>query len=331
MNKRWILPALVVAALVVVAGAPFVGMRNISLSDVYTAGAESWTSTLFWKLRVPRALTGFFAGACLALSGLTFQAVFRNALATPFTLGVSSGASLGGVLFLRLGLPLTFLGVSGTACAAFVGAVVCVALVYGLVRATGMFSTARLLLAGVAISFFCSSLIMFVHYTADFQDVFRLMRWLMGGLSAANYNDARGLLPFALLGLALLWYLGHELNLLATGEEIALSRGVNVARTRHILLLSTSIMEGSVVAACGPIGFVGIMVPHACRLMLGNNHRQLVPASFLLGGTFLVLCDTLARTVANPAEVPVGVITALLGGPFFLWLLLSGSTADIEL
>jgi len=331
MRRPYILPLLFVIAVIVVFGAPFIGMQNISLSDVYNASAESWTSTLFWKLRVPRALTGFLAGACLALSGLTFQAIFRNALATPFTLGVSAGASLGGVLAIRLGIAFAILGISGTAFGAFVGAILCLVFVYGLVRATGAFSTARLLLAGVAVSFFCSSLIMFVHYTADFQDVFRLMRWLMGGLTTSDYAGVRGLLPFAVLGMALLWYFGHELNLLMTGEEIALSRGVNVARTRHLLLLVTSVMEGAVVATCGPIGFVGIMVPHACRLLLGMDHRRLVPASFLLGGTFLVVCDTFARTVANPAEVPVGVVTALLGGPFFLWLLLSGSAADIEL
>ena len=331
MKSRAAIPILILATAVILLVAPFWGMKHIALSDVVGTGTADWTSTLFWNMRVPRTLTGFLAGACLALSGLVFQAIFRNALATPFTLGVSSGASLGGVLFLRVGIPFTVLGLSGTSLSAFAGAVLSIFLVYGLIRATGAFSTSRLLLAGVAVSFFCSSLIMFVHYTSNFQDVFRLMRWLMGGLSVSGYDAVRTLSVFAVGGGLLLWFFAHELNLLATGEEIALSRGVDVSRMRHALLITTSLMEGCVVAMCGPIGFVGIMVPHSCRLLVGSNHRRLVPAAFLLGGAFLVICDTVARTVANPAEVPVGVITALLGGPFFLWLLLTGKAEDIEL
>jgi len=281
-------------------------------------------------LRLPRALTGFLAGSSLALSGLAFQALFRNPLATPYTLGVSSGASFGAVLCLRLGWTFAFWGISSTVVAAFVGAVLCITLVYGLVMSSGAFSTSRLLLAGIAVSFFFSSLIMFVHYTSSLLDNFRMMRWLMGGLAMTDYRAALTLLPFTLGGAAVFSVLAHELNLLATGEELALSRGVDVSRVRYTLFLITALMEGSVVAVCGPIGFVGLMVPHMCRLGLGTDHRYLLPASFFAGGVFLVVSDTVARTIAMPSEIPVGVITALLGGPFFLWLLLGKSAEEIE-
>lgn len=329
MRRAVALAVIALAALLAAVAGPWVGAFDVPWSALLHPGADDWASRLFWSLRVPRALTGFLAGAILALSGLAFQALFRNPLATPFTLGVSSGASFGAVLLLRTGWVL-FAPMPGTVLAAFAGAVGCVALVYGLVRATGAASTSRLLLAGVAVNFFFSSLIMLIHYTADFQDTFRLMRWLMGGLAAANYGSVLTLLPFALGGAALVAWLAPELNLLATGEELALSRGVEAGRTRNALLLATSLMEGAVVAVCGPIGFIGIMVPHMCRLMLGADHRFLAPASFLLGGGLLVASDALARTVAMPAEVPVGVITALLGGPFFLWLLLGRTAEEVE-
>ncbi|MBI4560266.1 MAG: iron ABC transporter permease [Candidatus Hydrogenedentes bacterium] len=321
---------LLAGSVVAVLSAPFVGSQRVSVDAVLHPGADDWASAIFWKMRVPRAVTGFLAGASLAVSGLAFQALFRNPLATPFTLGISSGASFGAVLCLHLGWTFSLAGVPSTVAAAFLGAVFCVTLVYGLMRATGSFSTSRLLLAGVAVSFFFSSLIMFVHYTSDVLDSFRILRWLMGGLAMTDYRAACNLAPFTVGGAIALGFLGHELNLLATGEELALSRGVNVERTRYTLFFTTALMEGSVVAVCGPIGFVGMMVPHMCRLALGTDHRYLLPASFLAGGAFLVLSDTIARTVALPAEIPVGVITALLGGPFFVWLLFGKSAEEIE-
>ncbi|MBI5095843.1 MAG: iron ABC transporter permease [Candidatus Hydrogenedentes bacterium] len=330
MKRRAVLLMLVAGSIGVLAVAPFVGSRDVSFDTVLRPGADDWAASIFWKMRVPRALTGFLAGSSLALGGLAFQALFRNPLATPFTLGVSSGASFGAVLCLRLGWTFSFAGVPSTVLAAFVGAVLCVLAVYGLVMSTGSFSTSRLLLAGVAVSFFFSSLITLVHYTSGMLDNFRLMRWLMGGLAMSDYSAALRLAPFTAGGALLLGFLAHELNLLATGEELALSRGVNVGRTRYTLFFATALMEGSVVAVCGPIGFVGIMVPHMCRLALGTDHRYLLPASFLAGGAFLVLSDSIARTIAMPAEIPVGVITALLGGPFFLWLLLGKSAGELE-
>jgi iron complex transport system permease protein len=179
-----------------------------------------------------------------------------------------------------------------------------------------------MLLAGVAVSFFFSSLILFLQYLSDFTQSFRIVRWLMGGIEVAGYDAVIGILPFTLAGGAIVFLLTGELNLITTGEDIAASRGVEVGRVRTVLFFAVSLMVGGVVAVCGPIGFVGLMAPHISRLLVGANHRYLAPASLLFGGAFLTLCDTLARTVIAPAEIPVGVITAILGGPFFLWLLI---------
>jgi iron complex transport system permease protein len=180
-----------------------------------------------------------------------------------------------------------------------------------------------MLLAGVAVSFFFSSLILFLQYLSDFSQSFRILRWLMGGLEILGYDSVFSLFPVVLSGVLILAILRHELDLLTTGDDLATSRGVAVKKVRAVLFLVTSLMVGGVVAVCGPIGFVGMMAPHICRLLTGWNHRHLLPATFLFGGAFLTLCDTFARTLIAPVEIPVGIVTALLGGPFFIWLLLS--------
>ena len=320
---------LVVVAVIILLAVPFFGPVDIPLSAIFKPESADTTSMIFWQIRFPRVLTALLAGSALAVSGMAFQAMFRNPLATPFTLGVSSGASLGAVLWMRTGIVFSLGFISGTAMAAFTGAVFSVVSVYGLVRIRGRLAVDRLLLAGVAMSFFFSSLIMFVHFTSNLHDTFRLMRWLMGSLAGTGYASVIQIAPFAVSGIIVFFFLRHDLNLLIAGDDIAQSRGVNVQRIRHIIFFMTSLMVGSVVAACGPIGFIGLMVPHMCRLMTGINHKYLLPASIVFGGTFLAVCDAVARTAAVPVEIPVGVITALLGGPFFIWLLLGKSTKNI--
>lgn len=325
MSRGLILVLLACFALLVFLVSPLIGMQAISLETILNPGAEGAESTIFWKVRAPRACTAFLAGAALALGGMAFQAVFRNPLATPFTLGVASGASLGAAISVRLGLVIPFLGFAPTTLCAFAGALGAISIVYGLTRLKRGFSTATMLLAGVAISFFFSSLILFVQYTSEFYNSFRLLRWLMGGLGMIGFDSVLSVLPFVIVGVAILLFLSHELNLLSTGDDIATSRGVDVKRTKRIIFFATSLMVGGVVAVCGPIGFVGMMAPHMCRLMVGPDHRYLAPATVLFGGAFLTLCDTFSRTVLAPTELPVGIVTAFLGGPFFLWLLLSGN------
>ncbi|HUS57662.1 MAG TPA: iron ABC transporter permease [Planctomycetota bacterium] len=325
LSKTAKIALLVLLAAAVLLAAPMVGMSRVSLSAVLRPFSQSRQTDIFWHLRVPRVLVSFLAGAALAVSGMTFQAMFRNALATPFTLGVSSGASLGASVYILSGVQISVLGVSGVSLAAFGGALVAILLVYCLSSLRGGLSAGTMLLAGVAVSFFFASMILFIQYLSDFTNTFRILRWTMGGLGTVGYDSVLDVLPFVLSGSAIVLLLTNELNLITTGEDIAASRGVNVAGAKRVLFFATSLMVGGVVAICGPIGFVGMMSPHICRLLIGPDHRHLTPATLLFGGMFLTLCDLLARTVIAPAELPVGVITALLGGPFFLWLLLRAS------
>ncbi len=334
MNKTFILALLLLFALAVIFITPFVGMVDVPLGVLW--GQEQPTpdgtvaADVFWKLRVPRVAVSFLAGCALALSGMIFQAVFRNPLATPFTLGVSSGASLGAAICINLGLSFSVLGFPAVTIFTFAGAILSIALVYGLSRARRGFSSATMLLAGVAVSFFFSSMILFIQYISDFTQSFRMIRWVMGGLeSVVGPADVFNILPFVVAGSLVAAYLTRELNLITTGEQMAASRGVEVQKTKIVLFLCASLMVGAVVAVCGPIGFVGLMAPHICRLLVGADHRYLTPATWLFGGAFLTLCDTLSRTVIAPTELPVGIITALLGGPFFLWLLL-GRSKNVE-
>lgn len=325
-HKRGIALAIIIsAAIAVLLIAPFWGMESVSIRSIFDSENQV-VNQIFWMVRLPRVLAAFLAGAALAISGMVFQAMFRNPLATPFTLGVSSGAAFGAAVYIKIGAIFSALGIPGQSLAAFIGAGLSVILVYGLSRMKKTFTTATMLMAGVAINFFFSSLILFIQYLSDYANSFRIIRWLMGGFEIAGFRPVFSILPFVLIGALLIALVIHELNLLLLGEDIALSRGVAVNKIKAILFFATSIMIGAVVSVCGPIGFVGMMTPHICRLILGPDHRLLAPASFFFGGAFLVLCDTVARILIAPAEIPVGVITALLGGPFFLWLLLSGSS-----
>jgi iron complex transport system permease protein len=293
---------------------PLIGSTDV-LHD--PAGAE-----ILLALRIPRVLTAFLAGVALATSGMIFQALFRNPLATPFTLGVSGGAALGAALWMRFGGALLAGGVAGTSLAGFGGALLAVLLVYGLARARGGFATDTLLLAGVAVNFFFSSLILLIQYFSDAGETFRMIRWLMGGFSVIGFSTPVNLSLFTAAGLTVCVWLTREMNLLLTGDELAGARGVNVSRTRKQLFFAASLMTGAAVAFCGPVGFVGLMVPHICRRIFGSDHRVLLPAVVLFGGAFMVLCDGIARGVLAPVEMPAGLITALLGGPFFIWLLM---------
>jgi iron complex transport system permease protein len=269
----------------------------------------------------------FLAGSGLALCGMVFQAMFHNPLATPFTLGVASGASLGAAIYVYIGFSFTLLGIDGGTFAAFAGALLAISFVYAVSRFQNGFSPETLLLTGVAISFFFSSLILFTQYLSNINDSFQILRWLMGSLTTVGYDEVLQLLPFVALTTAVILWLSRELNLLMAGDDIALSRGVSVHSIRYLLFLITSLCVGAIVALCGPIGFVGMMVPHICRLLVGADHRYLIPTTLLFGGSFLIICDAIARLIIAPAEIPVGVITTLLGGPFFLWLLIKSRSS----
>ncbi|MEK6238037.1 MAG: iron ABC transporter permease, partial [Planctomycetales bacterium] len=313
--KRTSLILVVAVSAAALLAAPFLGMERIPLGVLWGA-ADERVSDVFWKLRLPRVIIAFLAGAGLSLSGAALQAMFRNPLATPFTLGISSGAALGAAVYFLLGFTFSLPGVSGSAAFAFVGSLAAATLVCGLTQLGGARSAATMLLAGVAVSFFLSAVIMFLQYLSDYSHSFQMVRWLMGGVETVGFDSVWNLTPFVVSGTLILVFLRHELNLLLLGEELAAGRGVDVGRARALIFLATSLMVGGAVSVCGPIGFVGMITPHVCRLLVGADHKRLLPVAMLAGGTFLVVCDLVARTVIAPAELPVGIITSLLGGPF---------------
>ncbi|HYN19451.1 MAG TPA: iron ABC transporter permease [Thermoanaerobaculia bacterium] len=320
-RPRFALFALLLLWLAVLIGAPLVGSQPVSLESVWRG--EPTAAAIFWQLRLPRVLLALLAGAGLAVSGLAFQTLFRNELAEPYTLGIATGAALGAVLSLRLEEAGLMLGMPLVSLASFAGALSATAIVVGLAwRRKG--STATLLLAGIAVSLSCSALILFLQYLSDSTQTFRMVRWMMGGLSVVGYSEVLWTAPWVLGGAGVLLALRWDLNLLLTGEELAASRGVDLVRLRLRVLAVAALMIGALVAVAGPIGFVGLMVPHMLRRWVGHDLLLLAPACLLGGGAFLATCDVAARTIMAPAELPVGVLTALLGGPFFLWLLVLG-------
>jgi len=296
-----------------------IGSRFINLTDIVS---QNDSGDLWIKLRLPRVILGFVAGACLSISGMAFQAVFRNPLAEPFTLGISAGSALGAVIYFTLGWGFSFLGIGGTAIFAFAGAVFSIIVVYGLSQIKKDFSGSTMLLSGIAINFFFSAVIMLFQFLGSQYNLAKIMHWTMGGLEIFGFKPINQSLFFVILGIGIILFSSRELNLFSAGEDIAVSRGVDTKKFKKVIFLAGSLMVGAVCAVCGPIAFVGMICPHICRIMFGWEHAKLSVACILFGGAFLVLCDTIARTIIAPVELPVGVITSILGGPFFVWLLL---------
>jgi iron complex transport system permease protein len=314
--------ALAIAAIVL---SPLIGSTHISLRRAFDPAipfADNVDAQIFFVARLPRTLAGAVVGAMLASAGVVFQGLLRNPLATPFTLGVSAGAALGAMLAITFGWSFTWAGIPASAGASFIGSLAAVAIVYALSRArhSGL-STNVLLLAGVTMNAFFSALILFVQYFADFAQTYRILRWLMGDLDISSYEPLVTALPLVIVSFAVFAWLARPLNLLSLGAESAGTRGLNVVGAQRAAFVSASLATGAAVSVGGPVGFIGIIVPHLVRLLVGSDHRIVLPASALFGAAFLIGCDVVARTVLAPVELPVGVITALIGGPFFLWLL----------
>lgn len=293
---------------------PLIGAVKVDYSRAWE-GLEPDRQILA-TLRFPRVALALLAGGALALSGVLFQALLREALADPYTLGVSAGASLGAVIAISLGWHTTWLP-------SVVGAVATLFLVLGAASSRRMISHFTLLMAGITLNSICMAGILFLHSIASFGQSVAITRWLMGGIESVEPASLIGLGLFVAAASALSFWQARSWNVLAVGEEWAAVRGVPTTRLILIGYLTGSLLTGAVTSFTGPIGFIGLIVPHALRVSLGADHRLLVPAAVLLGGAFLAVCDTIARVVLAPHDVPVGVITALLGGPFFIWLLRS--------
>lgn len=274
-----------------------------------------------WQFRLPRTLLAALAGAGLALAGAIVQAIVHNPLAEPYILGVSAGAGLGAVGVIVLGAGATALTIST---AAFLGAVVATVTVYLFARRRGHLVPTRLILAGVALGSLFSAVTSYLTISTDAQNVFSVMFFLLGSVSAAT--PAHLALPaLAVAGVAAwAWWRVRALNALLAGDDQAISMGVDTGRLRVEALVASALLTGAVVAVCGGIGFVGLVVPHVARIATGSDHRRMVPACVVGGAVFLATADLLARTVAAPTEVPIGIVTAVVGAPFFLWLLQRG-------
>ena len=314
------LALLVFSCIIILICAPFVGasMKWPIKSLLFGNGVEA---EIFWRIRIPRVILGFLSGAALGGAGVVFQALFRNPLASPYTFGVASGASFGAACAIVFGWTGSLLGIYGISIGGVFGALLVTVFIY--LVAANTLSGAYMLLAGVAMSFFFSSLLICIQYISNFTQSFQIVRWLMGGLETTGFSSILLLTPVVIPILILILSYHQELDAISTGEELAYSRGVNVKLTRKILFFSTSIMIGTVVSVTGPIGFVGIVIPHFCRMLFGPIHLRLIPCSLIASGCFLVACDAIARVILAPADLPVGIVTSLLGGPFFLWVLLA--------
>jgi ABC-type Fe3+-siderophore transport system permease subunit len=306
--------------------APLVGTTHISLARAFDRSrpfADNVDAQIFFIARLPRVAGAALVGAGLASAGVVFQALLRNPLAAPETLGVSMGASVGAMMAITVLPEFSIAGISAVPLAAFAGSLGALGIVYALSRARsrGMSSTV-LLLGGVVLTTFLGAMINFIQYLADFTQTFRTVRWLMGSLDVGSYGPVvAALVP---MGIAAVGYatLPRTLDLLTLGPDAAASRGVDVVRAERVALVSASLSTGAAVSLGGPIGFIGIVVPHLVRLIVGADHRLVLPSAALFGAAFLIGCDLIARTVFAPVELPVGIVTAMIGGPFFLWLLL---------
>jgi iron complex transport system permease protein len=275
------------------------------------------------QVRLPRVLLAFMVGGCLATVGVGLQALLRNPLADPYVLGISSGAALGAGVAILLGIGTTVLAISALPLCAFVGGLLSILIVYRIAAAYGYLPVHTLLLAGVILNAIFSALIMFITSMMDPNRSFGMISWLMGTLTAPNYAALLVLTLYLAVGTLILFLQARPLNLLTLGEEAAQSLGVEVERIKKIIFFTSALLTGAVVSVSGLIGFVGMVIPHAVRMLLGADHRLLLPASALVGGMFLMTADTLARTILAPSEIPVGIVTALAGGPFFIYLLMA--------
>ncbi len=276
--------------------------------------------TIITLFRLPRVILALVVGSALALAGAIFQGLFKNPMADPHIIGASAGAGLGATLAISLGLSLDWSGLGAVPLLAALGAFLTVILVYNLARTGGTVPIPNLLLAGVALSSFLSAMISLLIYFSQDQ-MHTIVFWLMGGLSGRTWGYVLFTLPYLLVGTCVAIYYARDLNLMLLGEDSAHNLGVEVERVKAILLIVASILTGAAVAASGMIGFVGLIVPHVARILVGPDHRILVPVSILAGAILLLGADILARTILAPVELPLGVVTALFGAPFFIFLL----------
>ena len=306
-------------------------MLSMAIGSVFIPPAELWRvltdsaanetfHTIILNIRLPRTILIALVGAALAGSGATYQGLFRNPLADPYLIGVAAGAGLGAILAMSLNWPNTILGLLAVPLAAFIASLFTVYLVYAFARIGRTVPTTNLILSGVAVSSFATSITTFLMLRSS-GEVRRAIGWLLGGVSLVSWDVTLALIPYLAIGMTLLVFSGYSLNLLQFGDEQATQMGLNVRRARLTIIVAASLVTAAAVSFAGIIGFVGLIVPHMVRIWWGVDYRRLIPLSILGGASVLLFADVLARVVIAPQELPVGIVTALAGAPFFLWVL----------
>lgn len=316
---RWLTLA-IASVLITLTVTPWIGPGALHPGKVFAG--DPLDRHIFIQFRLSRTLLAMAAGGCLSLAGCLFQAMLRNSLATPYTLGVSTGAALGAVVFICLGIPAIWIG-------AILGAALVLLIVLGFALQKNQLSAHALILAGVSVNSVCAALIMLLHSFAGFTQSFSITSWLIGGVDATPFPRLALFAAFAIPVSAFVVWQAPAWNLLAAGEHWAAARGASVRRLMFGGYVSGSLLAAVTVSLTGPIGFVGLLVPHLVRQLTGADHRLLLPCSLLFGASFLAVCDAFGRSILAPADLPVGVITALLGGPGLVWMIRSQHARNV--
>ncbi|SHE91693.1 FecCD family ABC transporter permease [Alkalibacter saccharofermentans] len=301
-------------------------LNRILLMDMDMEGIKSSASAIIWLIRFPRALLAFFVGGSLAICGVSYQSIFKNPMADPYILGVSSGAALGATVGIVARLEFYIFGLNAISILAFIGATGSLFLVYNISRVGKKVPVNTLLLSGIAIGQFLSAAISLMMVFAN--DLHRIIFWTMGSFNARSWSQLIMVLPYALIGFAVIFSTQREMDIMLLGEDTAAQLGVDTERLKRKILVTTALVTAASVSVTGIIGFVGLIIPHIVRIFTGPKHIYLIPYSFVAGGIFMILCDTLARSMISQ-EIPVGIITALFGGPFFVYLLKQRKTGGL--
>ncbi len=324
-NKRYIyiLSGLVILTIVSFIISLSLGTEYIPLKRIPGAlfnDTEEIYSIIIKEIRLPRIILGFLVGVALSTAGVIFQGVFQNPLVDPYIIGISSGAGAGASIAIIFNLNWGIVGFSAVPLLAFTGAILTVFIVYRLAVTAGKLPAATFLLAGIAMGFFLNAIMSFLMVIGT-NSLQKVIFWLMGSLATGDWQDIKVILPYLVIGLVPIIYYLKELNLILLGEENAGYLGVDVERVKVILIIAATLITAVVVAVSGIIGFIGLIIPHIARLLVGPDNRKVLPVAALFGGLFLLMSDNLARSILPPLEIPVGIITALAGGPYFIYLL----------
>ncbi len=309
----------------------FLGSSGVSVKEfigLLQGDASAAQETIFLNLRLPRALLAYTVGAALAVSGCTLQGVFKNPMADPFVLGISSGAALGATIAMAAGFGITAIGIGGTTIFAFLFALIAIFAVYSLSRIRGKVSIFSLLLSGIALSSLLSAII-YIIMLINRDKMEHIILWNMGSVASATWDKFFVTLPVIIACSAFLMFYAKPMNILLHGDEISQSLGVDSHKVRRNMIVLTSLLAAAAVSVSGIIGFVGLMIPHLLRMIIGPDNRKLMPLSFFAGGAYLLIADTIAKTIVPSVEIPVGIITAIFGVPFFIYLLRRGRKAGL--